>query len=159
MGLPRTFVGFSSTDIHYYRLMQAWKANQNIDFDFTDCQLPGAVGSSDEAYVKRRLSERIGMAGTYAMLIGDDTKYQRKFVPWEAEVAIEKGCTLIGINLDASRAVTDLCPSVLRDVGAIFVPFSPRIVAFALEDYRGNSRDDWHYKDHIYKKLDYSLTV
>jgi hypothetical protein len=33
MGLPRTFVGFSSTDIHNYRLMQAWKQNQRIDFN------------------------------------------------------------------------------------------------------------------------------
>lgn len=39
MGLPRTFIGFSSTDIRYYRLMQAWKKNENIDFNFTDCQL------------------------------------------------------------------------------------------------------------------------
>jgi len=39
MGLPRTFLGFSSTDIHYYRLMQAWKRNQSIDFNFADCQL------------------------------------------------------------------------------------------------------------------------
>src|SRR5262249_46419054 len=98
MGMPRTFVGFSSTDIHYYRLMQAWKENQHIDFDFVDCQLPDAVRSDNEAYVKRCLRERINMAGTYAMLIGDDTKFQRNFVPWEAEVAIEKNCTVIGIN-------------------------------------------------------------
>ena len=38
MGLPRTFVGFSSTDIRYYRLMQAWKEHEHIDFNFTDCQ-------------------------------------------------------------------------------------------------------------------------
>jgi len=36
MGLPRTFVGFSSTDLHYYQLMKAWKQSENIDFNFTD---------------------------------------------------------------------------------------------------------------------------
>jgi hypothetical protein len=46
MGLPRTFVGFSSTDIHRYRLMQAWKANTNIGFNFTDCQFLYRVGPS-----------------------------------------------------------------------------------------------------------------
>ena len=30
MGLPRAFVGFSSTDIHYYRLMKAWKKIQGL---------------------------------------------------------------------------------------------------------------------------------
>jgi len=28
MSLPRTFVGFSSTNLNYWRLMQAWKANK-----------------------------------------------------------------------------------------------------------------------------------
>lgn len=157
MGLPRTFVGFSSTDIHCYRLMQAWKQNQRIDFNFTDCQLQDAVASDNEAYVKRRLRERIEMSGTYAMLIGEDTKFQRKFVPWEAEVAIEKGCTLIGINLNGARAIDDRCPTVLRNVGAIFVPFSPSIVAYALEKYTGNRDQDWHYKNEVYKRLGYDV--
>ena len=39
MGLPRTFVGFSSTDIHCYRLMLAWKENEHIEFNFANCQL------------------------------------------------------------------------------------------------------------------------
>lgn len=157
MGLPRTFVGFSSTDIHNYRLMQAWKQNQRIDFNFTDCQLPDAVRSDDEAYVKRQLRERIDMAGTYAMLIGEDTRFQRKFVPWEAEVAIEKGCALIGINLNGARAIDNLCPTVLKNVGAIFVPFSPKIVAYALEHYKGNRDQDWHYKDEVYRQLGYDV--
>jgi hypothetical protein len=157
MGLPRTFVGFSSTDIHNYRLMQAWKQNQRIDFNFTDCQLPDAVRSDDEGYVKRRLRERIDMAGTYAMLIGEDTKLQRKFVPWEAEVAIEKECTLVGINLNGARAIDTLCPSVLKGVGAIFVPFSPKIVAYALEYYKGNRDQNWQYKDEIYTRLGYDV--
>ena len=54
MGLPRTFVGFSSTDILSYRLMTAWKNNEHIDFDFTDCQLSQEIYSEDEAYIKRK---------------------------------------------------------------------------------------------------------
>ena len=96
MGLPRTFVGFSSTDIHYYRLMQAWKANKNIDLNFTDCQLNTQVNSENEEYIKRECRERINMAGKYLLLIGQDTKSKHKYVRWEAEVAIEKGCTIIG---------------------------------------------------------------
>jgi hypothetical protein len=34
------------------------------------------------------------MAGKYVMLIGEDTKSKHKYVRWEAEVAIEKGCTI-----------------------------------------------------------------
>jgi hypothetical protein len=137
--------------------MRAWKENHRIDFNFTDCQLPDAVRSDDEAYVKRRIRERIDMAGTYAMLIGEDTKYQRKFVRWEADVAIEKGCTLIGIDLNGPRTIDDGCPTVLRNVGAIFVPFSPNIVAYALEHYRSNRDQDRYYKSEVYRQLGYDV--
>lgn len=156
MGLPRTFVGFSSTDIHCYRLMQAWKANQHIDFNFADCQLDGEVNSEDEAYIKRKCRERIDMAGTFAVLIGQDTRSKHRYVRWEMEVAIEKGCRIIGVNLDGSRSIIDAtCPPIIKNIGAIFVPFSPKIVAYALENYKMNDRDDWHYKDEIYKQLGY----
>ena len=157
MGLPRTFVGFSSTDIHCYRLMQAWKANKNIDFNFANCQLQAEVNSENEAYIKRKCRERINLAGKYVMLIGQDTKSRHKYVRWEAEVAIEKNCTIIGVNLDGSRSmVRDTCPPIIRDIGAIFVPFSPYIVAYAIQNYEMyNDKDNYHYKDHIYTSLGY----
>lgn len=155
MGLPRTFVGFSSTDIHYYRLMQAWKQNEKIDFNFTDCQLVNELDSENETYVKRKCRERINMAGKYALLIGNDTKSKHKYVRWEAEVAIEKNCTIFGVNLDGSRRIDkDKCPPIIRDIGAIFVPFSPKIIAYALNNYSmPNDNDNYHYKDNVYKEL------
>lgn len=156
MGLPRTFVGFSSTDIRYYRLMQAWKAHEHIDFDFADCQLENEVNSDDEAYIKRKCRERINMAGTFAVLIGKDTRTKHKYVRWEMEVAIEKECRIIGINLDGDRRVdSNTCPAVIKNIGAIFVPFSAKIVAYALKNYVMGSTDDYHYKDSVYVELGY----
>ena len=57
-------------------MMSAWKANEHIDFNFCDCQLQKELRSEDEAYIKRQCRERIGMAGTYLMLIGADTRYK-----------------------------------------------------------------------------------
>ena len=54
MGLPRTFVSFSSTDITYYRTMQMWKANDNIDFNFADFQLDEAIASTNKYYIRAR---------------------------------------------------------------------------------------------------------
>ena len=156
MGLPRTFVGFSSTDIRYYRLMQAWKANEHIDFNFTDCQLGSEINSENEAYIKSKCRERITMAGTFAVLIGQDTRSKHKYVRWEMEVAIEKKCRIIGINLDGSRQAVDMtCPPIIKNIGAIFVPFSPKIVAHALENWKMETKDDWHYKDEVYRRLGY----
>lgn len=156
MGLPRTFVGFSSTDIHCYRLMLAWKAHEHIDFSFTDCQLEREVNSEDEAYIKRKCRERIDMVGTFAVLIGEDTRSKHKYVRWEIEVAIEKKCRIIGINLDGSRKVVDrTCPPIIRNIGAMFVPYSPKIIGYALENYKMHPKDDYHYKDSIYTELGY----
>jgi hypothetical protein len=154
MGLPRTFVGFSSTDITQYRLMLAWKANEHIDFDFANCQLQDELNSENEEYIKRVCRERIKMASKYIMLIGQDTRYKYKYVKWEAEVAIEKGCTVLGVNLDKSRqCVEATCPPVINDIGAIFVSFSPKIIAHALENYVMNTRQNYFYKDEFYKQL------
>lgn len=157
MSLPRTFVGFSSTDIHYWRLMQAWKANKNFDFNFANCQLQVEVNSENEAYIKQKCRERINIAGKYVLLIGQDTRSKHKYVRWEAQVAIEKGCTIIGINLDGSRSmVRDTCPPIIRNIGAIFVPFSPAIVSYAIQNYKmHNDNNYYHYKDHIYTNLGY----
>ena len=158
MGLPRTFIGFSSTDINYYWLMLAWKEHEHIDFNFTDCQLNSELNSEDEEYIKRKCRGRINMAGKYILLIGNDTKSKHKYVRWEAEIAREKGCTIIGVNLDGSRAFnSNLCPSIIRDIGAIFVPFSAKIIQYALEHYQMQQDNNYEYKDEIYRGLGYTL--
>lgn len=158
MGLPRAFVGFSSTDIHYYRLMCAWKNNSRIDFSFADCQLNQEINSENETYIKRKCRERINMAGTFISLIGQDTKSKHKYVLWELEVALEKGCRIIGVNLDSSRRMNPTsCPKIIQNVGAVFVPFSPQIIAYALENYEMNDSGNWYYKDSIYQKLGYTI--
>lgn len=137
-------------------MMLAWKANEHIDFNFTDCQLEQRINSEDETYIKRKCRERIDMAGTFAVLIGKDTRSKHKYVRWEMEVAIEKKCRIIGINLDKSRQVIDAtCPPIIRNIGAVFVPFSPKIIAYALKDYTMGVNDDYHYMDHIYTALGY----
>lgn len=137
--------------------MQAWKANQRIDFDFIDCQLNSEINSENEQYIKRKCRERINMAGKYVILIGQDTKSKHKYVRWEAEVAIEKECAVIGVNLDGSKRMEiNTCPPIIRDIGAMFVPFSPKIVAYAIENYKmHNDTKNYAYKDSVYKQLGY----
>lgn len=155
MGLPRTFIGFSGTDIRDYNMMLAWKAHEHIDFDFTDCQLQSELNSEDESYIKRKCRARIGMAGTYILLIGADTRSKHKYVRWEAEIAIEKGCRIIGVNLDKARAmVSETCPPIIRGIGAVFVAYSPRIIAYALKNFRmGEQGKNYRYPDTIYARV------
>lgn len=139
--------------------MQAWKAHEHIDFNFCDCQAQWGIDSEDENYIKRKFRTRIDMAGTYIMLIGKDTRFKRKYVRWEAEVAIEKKCRIIGVNLDGWRRINpETCPAVIRDIGAMFVPFSPQIVAHALEYAIYHDSNNWEFLDGTYAKLGYDIS-
>jgi MTH538 TIR-like domain (DUF1863) len=159
--LPRTFVSFSSTDIARYQMMCAWKAKDHIDFNFTNFQLDEA-NSKNENYIKRTCREKIQPADRFVLLIGNDTFTKTTFVKWEVEVAIEKGCRLIGANINHCRFKDRwLCPSFFADKGAVFVPWSSRIVAEAMKPHRfdllpGQTRD-FRFYDHIYTALGYQL--
>jgi hypothetical protein len=94
------------------------------------------------------------------MLIGENTRHKHKYVRWEAEIAIEKGCRMIAANLDKWRFCNpERCPPVIRDIGALFVPFSPQIIAYALENYvmPDPPVGARNYIDSVYKKLGYTL--
>jgi len=85
--------------------MTAWKANTGIYFSFADCQIDDPINSDNENYVKNALRKRINLAGTQIILIGKDTKLKTRYVKWENEVATEKNCRLIAVNLDGSRQI------------------------------------------------------
>ncbi len=56
----KTYVCFDGDeDMHYYRLMTAWKANDNLPFNFHNAHhLNTARDTSEEESIKRQLRER-----------------------------------------------------------------------------------------------------
>lgn len=154
MGLSRVYVGFSSTDLHYYNLMKAWKKSDNTEFNFAECGLRHEIRSEDEAYIKSVCRKHLKNAGTFIQLIGGDTRHKYKYVRWEAEVALEKGCRIIGVNLDGARSYNDdTCPPILRNKGVLFVPFKLKVIQYALDNFQSQTSKNWSFKDSIYKQL------
>ncbi len=156
--LTKTIVGYSSSDIEYYYSMLAWKHSEGIDFHFADCGLTAEAVRYSEKQVKERARQIIEHTGKYALLIGEDTWFRCLYIQWEAEIALERGCTIIGVNLDGARQIVERkCPEVIKDIGAAFVPFSPRIMAYALVNFRKRERGNWHFPDTIYRQLGYDV--
>ncbi len=134
--------------------MQMWKAYENIYLEFRDCQLRQEINSENEYYIKQRCRESINMASKFIQLIVTDTKYKYKYVRWESEVAIDKGCTVIGVNINNSRYMDEeTCPPVIRGIGAIFVSFHPIIIQFAIIDYKMIGAGEYYYKDEVYQAM------
>ena len=155
--LPRTFVSFSRKDKSRYDLMCAWKAHEHIEFNFADFQLDEAINSQTPSYIKSICAAKVRRADTFVLLIGSDTYTKTVFVKDEVAVAVEKGCRLIGANLNNCRMKDGLCPEFFANVGALFVPASSRILAEALA-WQKQANESWYYFfDEAYARLGYQL--
>ena len=155
--LPRTFVSFSSADKGRYDLMCAWKAREHIDFNFADFQLDEAINSQTPYYIKSVCTAKVRLTDTFVLLIGRETYTKTVFVKAEVEAAVEKGCRVIGVNLNNCRFRDELCPSFFASVGAMFVPFSSRILAEALRWQRQGTSPSYYFFDQVYTGLGYQL--
>ncbi|CZT38419.1 TIR domain-containing protein [Streptococcus agalactiae] len=161
----KTYVAFDGdNDMRYYQLMKAWKQSDNTAFNFYDAHdINRARDSSQEESIKRQLRERMTNSKVFILLIGENTKYLRKFVKWEIELAIKKGLPIICVNLNKSKQRDNYCPSSLDGHLAIFIPFGNKIMQYALENWppsheqylKKGEAGSYFYKDTVYKQLGY----
>lgn len=159
----KTYVCFDGDeDIRYYRLMTAWKANDNSTFNFHNAHdLNTARDSSQEESIKRQLRERFANSKTFIILVGEKTKNLRKFVKWEMDVALRLGLPIIAVNLDGSRVQTERCPPTIRDVLSVHVPFNSKIIQHAMDEWPADhaaraklGETNWcYYNDGVYRQL------
>ena len=132
----KTYVCFDAdNDIHYYRLMLAWKQNDNTEFQFYNAHdLNRLLPTSNEETIKRKLRERLLTTKVFIVLIGESTQYLYKFVRWEMEQALGLDLPIIAVNLNGKRGQDkDRCPPIIRDKLVIHVSFNARIVQYVLE--------------------------
>jgi len=160
----KTYVAFDAdNDIHYYRLMQAWKQSDNTPFNFYDAHdLTNIMKWSTEESIKNSLQERLRSTKVFILLVGEKTKFLTKFVKWEIEQAIKRQIPIIVVNLNGKRQKdTALCPSSLENQLAVHISFNQKIIAKALDEWEAldkkyralNDTSDYRYNEETYKSL------
>jgi len=160
----KTYVIFDGDeDMWAYRLMTAWKSNENMDFNFYNAHdLNSARDTSTEESIKSQLRVRMSNAKQVIVLVGEKTKYLRKFVPWEIELARKKDLPVIVVNLNKKRVNdTDLCPAAVgNDIYTMHVSFNAKIIQYALDHfpaayakYKNEKAGNYYYKESVYKEL------
>ena len=160
----KVFISFDGdNDIHYYRLMRAWKQNDNTDFHFVDAHdINTARDSSLEATIKRRLRERLLNAKIFVSLIGAHTRYLHKFVRWELQQGLALNIPMIGVNLNGVRSQDpNRCPPIIRHALVVHISFNTSILQHALEtwptEYHNLSTTGVsgprYYSDNVYRQL------
>ena len=158
-----TYIAFDGdNDIHYYRLMTAWSANERFDLEFKNAHdLNTARDASQEESIKRQLRERFANSKAFVILIGQRTRYLTKFVKWEIEVAIRLSIPIVAVNLNGSRRQDDLCPPALKEALAIYVPFNEKIITYAIGEWpaddaqrrKKGEHGPCFFYDHVYSSL------
>lgn len=159
----KTYIAFDGdNDMHYYRLMTAWKANDGFSLNFHNAhELNTARDSSHEESIKRQLRERFANSKLLVVLIGANTKYLTKFVKWEMESALRLGLPIIGVNLNGSRKMDERCPPAIRDQLVVYTSFHHNIIEHAMDHWpaefhslRGaGTTGDRCYNDDLYRRL------
>lgn len=162
----KTFVSFASEDITSYRLMQAWKANRHIAFDFHDAHdLNVALDTSQPETIRRRLRERLANTKQVVLLVGEKTREvaaaRSRFLHYEVETIRRLDLPVVFANLNGYRRVrTDRIPAVLAAQFTLSVSFGPAIIRYALDDYvgrfaaeRADKKSPRFYLPNVYENL------
>lgn len=160
----KTFVSFDGeSDMTYYRLMTAWKQNDNVPFSFYDAhEVNTARDTSSEDSIKAQLLKRMMITKVFVLLVGDKTRYLYKFVRWEIEQAKKRGLPIIVVNLNGKRSMdTNRCPPVLVDALAVHVSFNSSILQYALEHWPASHSNlsgmgksgPYYYEEKTYRDL------
>jgi MTH538 TIR-like domain (DUF1863) len=164
---------FTKSDIKYYNLMKGWASMKDKEFDFINPHEKGAAlrKFSKEETIKATLRDRMKMSKRLILLVGDTTRLDKDFVPYEIEYAIDK-CQLpiIVCYVTERNRIVENCPQRLKDllpkslldrinaekVKTIHIPFRELIITKAIEDYDHNNQPKFSFSlfsKSVYDKL------
>ncbi|OZD01384.1 molecular chaperone Tir [Rhodococcus sp. 06-235-1A] len=162
----KTYVAFASEDIHLYRLMEAWRDNAKIDFNFSDAHgLFISRDTSKPETIKRNLRQRMSNAKQVVIIGTSDAKKKggdgKSFLAHEIGVMMEYNLPVVVANSGGSKKIErSVIPSPLLDADyyTLSVSFSPAIIKFALDKYApqyaaSDKAGPHYYEQHIYDKL------
>lgn len=139
----KTYVAFASEDIHLYRMMEAWRDNDKIDFSFLDAHdLFMSRDTSLPETIRRNLRERLKNAKQIVLIGTAHGKKKggdgRSFLAHEVALAIDLALPVVIANSDGDRMVDeDFIPKPFLDVDyyTISVSFQPAVIKYALDNY------------------------
>lgn len=154
----KTYVAFASEDIRMYRLMEAWRDNENIDFDFYDAHdLFVSLDTSQPETIKRNLRERMKNAKQIVLLGSANAKKKgsdgTSFLAHEVKVMMEFRLPVVVANLDGDRQIDrNFIPAPLLDADyyTVSVSYQPAIIRFALDNYAATFASSGKTGPHYY---------
>lgn len=115
MAKTKVFVSYDhSEDAHYKRLLQAWDANSQFDFEF-DSRGPDVAIDSDDAGVVRAALTKMMKDATHLLVLVGSKSHQSSWMKWEIQRAKQPD---VKLKLAAVKlAKSNLTPDGLLNAG------------------------------------------
>lgn len=144
----------TDSDIKYYNLLKAWTARTDDDFSIINShEKTSAVrDSSLRETLRNRLKERLRNSKHLLLIIGQTTKNDKDWVPFEIEYAVDE-CDLPIIVVYTGyeyiinvNSHSDEWPKALKDrienkkVKAIHIPFKKEPIKEAINQFNHNNK-------------------
>lgn len=139
----------TASDIRYYRMLKAWHANDDVEFKFVNShdKVSAVRNTSMAETIMRSLRERLKNSKNMVLIIGDTTKNDRDFVPYEITYAVDTCKIPIIAVYTGYSSILD--PSLLRSLWptalanridnltakVIHIPFKQSVIDAAIKQF------------------------
>lgn len=142
------------SDITYYQLMRAWSARPDDDFTLVNSHEKASAvrDASQAATLRRSLHARLANSKNMVLIIGQTTRYDTDWVPFEIEQAVDKyEIPIIAAYVDYSVPIRT--PAALRSywpdalakridngsASVIHMPFKKAAILDAMKQFSHNN--------------------
>ena len=143
-----------NTDFKYYNLLVAWSNKSSDDFFMIDSHQKGSAvrDSSKKATLELRLKERLKNSKNMVLIIGETTKKDRDWIPFEISYAVDN-CDIPIIAAYTGyeyilnpSLLSDLWPYALKTrindgtASVIHIPFKKNPIKDAISQFSVNKK-------------------
>lgn len=143
----------TASDIRYYRMLKAWHEHDNIEFEFINShdKVAGVRDTSTKATLRRSLVERLNKSKNMVLIIGETTRFDTDWVPFEIGYAVDS-CKIPIIAaypgydwITSPAGLRPLWPSAFASridngtVRAIHIPFKQKPIDDAIGQFNHNN--------------------
>ena len=137
------------SDMDYYKLLKMWSEKTDDDFTIIDSHEKTAAvrDSSKRATLRARLQERLSKSKNMLLIIGESTRYDKDWVPFEIEQAVDNyEIPIIAAytryeSILAPNELSELWPNALaerireKSARVIHIPFKKEPIKAAISTY------------------------
>jgi hypothetical protein len=146
----------TDSDIKYYNLLKAWTAKDDDDFSMVNSHDKASAvrDSSKKATLRASLQERLRNSKNMFLIIGETTRYDTDWVPFEIQQAIDiYKIPIIAAYPDYNYILepvqlSTLWPNVLAEriynktANVIHIPFKKMPITSAIDQFDINNQPD-----------------